>query len=118
NDMVNTVARYKILQQVQRYRDNIAIAVIEEPQDRIVAAQAADEMLNIVGIQASIVIYPNGNGGVIISARSIGEVNVQLLLEDLGGGGNRSSAGVQLGDVSLREGAERLFAAIDKYFQE
>ncbi len=118
NDMVNTVARYKILQQVQRYRDNIAIAVIEESQDRIVAAQAADEMLNIVGIQASIVIYPNGNGGVIISARSIGDVNVQLLLEDLGGGGNRSAAGAQLEGVSLREGTERLFVAIDKYFQE
>ncbi|MEA4895172.1 MAG: DHH family phosphoesterase [Oscillospiraceae bacterium] len=118
NDMDDTVSRYKILQQVKRYRDNIAIAVIEEPQDRIVAAQAADEMLNIVGIQASIVIYPTENGGVIISARSIGEVNVQLLLEEMGGGGNRSAAGVQFEGVSLREGEERLFAAIDKYFKE
>ncbi|PKM74303.1 MAG: DHH family phosphoesterase [Firmicutes bacterium HGW-Firmicutes-16] len=118
NDMDDTVARYKILQQVKRYRDNIAIAVIEEPQDRIVAAQAADEMLNIVGIQASIVLYPTESGGVIISARSIGEVNVQLLLEELGGGGNRSAAGVQLEGVSLREGVERLFEAIDKYFKE
>ncbi|NCC69574.1 MAG: DHH family phosphoesterase, partial [Clostridia bacterium] len=67
NDMDDTVARYKILQKVKRYRDSIAIAVIEEPQDRIVAAQAADEMLNITGIQASIVIYPTENGGVIIS---------------------------------------------------
>ncbi len=118
NDMDDTVARYKILQQVKRYRDNIAIAVIEEPQDRIVAAQAADEMLNIVGIQASIVLYPTESGGVIISARSIGEVNVQLLLEELGGGGNRSAAGVQLEGISLREGVERLFEAIDKYFKE
>jgi len=118
NDMEDTVARYKILQQVQRYRDNLAIAVAEEPQDRIVAAQAADEMLNIVGIQASVVIYPTENGGVSISARSIGEINVQLLLEELGGGGNRSSAGVQLEEISIRDGVEKLFAAIDKYFKE
>ena len=83
-----------------------------------VAAQAADEMLNIVGIQASIVLYPTESGGVIISARSIGEVNVQLLLEELGGGGNKSTAGVQLESISLREGAEKLFAAIDKYFKD
>ncbi len=118
NDMDDTVARYKILQQVRRYRDNIAVAVIEEPQERIVAAQAADEMLNIVGIQASIVIYPTENGGVAISARSIGDVNVQLLLEELGGGGNKSAAGVQIDDISLREGVNKLFAAIDKYFKE
>lgn len=118
NDMDDTVARYKILQQVKRYREHIAIAVIEEPQDRIVAAQAADEMLNITGIAASIVIYPTENGGVIISARSIGEVNVQVLLEELGGGGNKSAAGVQMESLSLRDAVGRLFAAIDNYFGE
>ena len=118
NDLDDTVSRYKILQQVRRYRDNIAVAVIEEPQDRTVAAQAADEMLNITGMQASIVIYPSENGGVIMSARSIGDINVQLLLEELGGGGNKSAAGVQLEGISLREGAERLFLAIDNYLSE
>ena len=113
-----TVARYKILQQVRRYRDNIAVAVIEEPQDRIVAAQAADEMLNIIGIQASLVIYPTEDSGVIVSARSIGDVNVQVLLEDLGGGGNKSAAGVQLKNISLREAVNKLFSAIDKYFED
>lgn len=115
HDLDDTVARYKILQMVKRYREGIAIAVIEEPQDRIVAAQAADEMLNITGIQASIVIYPTEDGGVIISARSIGEVNVQLLLERLGGGGNKSAAGVQLENTPLRDAATRLFAVIDEY---
>ena len=118
NDMDDTVARYKILQQVRRYRDNIAVAVIEEPQDRIVAAQAADEMLNIIGIQASLVIYPTEDSGVIVSARSIGDVNVQVLLEDLGGGGNKSAAGVQLKNISLREAVNKLFSAIDKYFED
>ena len=118
SDMDNTVSRYGILQKVRRYRENIAVAAIEEPQDRIVAAQAADEMLNIMGISASIVLYPTAEGGIIISARSIGDVNVQVLLEELGGGGNKSAAGAQLQDISLREAVNRLFAAIDKYFEE
>ncbi|MDR1132028.1 MAG: DHH family phosphoesterase [Oscillospiraceae bacterium] len=118
NDIDDTVARYKILQKVRGYRDNIAVAVIEEPQDRTVAAQAADEMLNITGIQASVVIYPTGSGGAIISARSIGEINVQLLLETLGGGGNKSAAGVQFENITLQDAAGRLFEAIDNYFKE
>ncbi|MGI5977915.1 MAG: DHH family phosphoesterase [Oscillospiraceae bacterium] len=117
-DMDDTVARYKILQMVKRYRDNIAVAVIEEPQDRVIAAQAADEMLNIKGVQASLVIYPSEDGRVTVSARSIGDINVQLLLEELGGGGNSQAAGVQMEGVSLREAVNRLFAAIDKYFEE
>lgn len=118
NDLDDTVARYKILQMVKRYRDNIAIAVIEEPQERVIAAQAADEMLNIKGVQASLVIYPSADGKVVISARSIGDINVQLLLEELGGGGNAQAAGAQLENVSLREAVNRLFAAIDKYFED
>ncbi len=118
NDMEDTVARYKILQQVRSYRGNIAIAVIEEPQDRTVAAQAADEMLTISGIQASLVAYPTLEGGVIVSARSIGDVNVQVLLEELGGGGNKSAAGVQLEKIQLRDAVNKLFAAVDKYFDD
>lgn len=118
NDFDDTVSRYNILQQVKRYRDNIAVAIIEEPQDRIVAAQAADEMLSIVGIQASLVIYPTEDGGVIVSARSIGDVNVQVLLEELGGGGNKSAAGLQMENISLRDAVNKLFAAIDKYFED
>lgn len=118
NDFDDTVARYNILKQVKRYRENIAVAIIEEPQDRIVAAQAADEMLNIQGIQASLVIYPTTEGGVLVSARSIGDVNVQVLLEELGGGGNKSAAGLQMENISLRDAVNKLFAAIDKYFEE
>ncbi|NLW65227.1 MAG: DHH family phosphoesterase, partial [Clostridiales bacterium] len=118
NDFDDTVARYNILKQVKRYRENIAVAIIEEPQDRIVAAQVADEMLNIVGIQASLVIYPTNSGGVMVSARSIGDVNVQVLLEELGGGGNKSAAGLQMENISLRDAVNKLFAAIDKYFEE
>jgi len=118
NDMENTVAKYKILQNVRRYRDSIAVAAVDEPQSRIVAAQAADELLNIIGIQASLVIYPTEKGDVFVSARSIGDVNVQVLLEELGGGGNKSAAGLQLENTSFRDGVNKVFAAIDKYFDD
>lgn len=118
NDLVDTVAKYRILQDVRRYRDDIAVAAIEEPQDRIVAAQAADEMLNISGVQASIVIYPTEEGNVLISARSIGDVNVQVLLEELGGGGNKSAAAAQIDNTTLREAVNQIFAAIDKYYEK
>ena len=116
NDIDSTVARYKILQSAKVYRESIAIAAPEVPQDRVVAAQAADELLNVSGIQASIVVYPTEEGGVTISARSIGDFNVQVLLEVLGGGGNKSAAGAQLADTTLREAVNRLFKAIDDYY--
>ena len=115
NDLEHTVARYKILQRARLYRENIAVAVPDTPQDRVVAAQAADELLNISGVSASIVLYPTEAGGVVISARSIGDVNVQVLLEGLGGGGNMSAAGAQLQDISLRDAVNKLFRAIDEY---
>ena len=81
---------------------------------RIVAAQAADELLNIAGVTASMVIYPMGDGDVFISARSIGELNVQLVMEALGGGGSRSSAAVQLHDVSVAQAVQMARKAIDE----
>ena len=80
---------------------------------RFIAAQAADELLNVAGVTASLVIYPMGNGDVFISARSIGELNVQLVMEALGGGGSRSSAAVQLHDVSVAQAVQMARAAID-----
>ena len=115
NDMEHTVAKYKILQSAKLYRGNIAIAVQETEQDRIVAAQAADELLNVSGIQASIVAYATREGGVVVSARSIGDVNVQLILEKLGGGGNKSAAGAQVSNTSLRDVVNTICASIDEY---
>lgn len=115
NDLESTVARYKILQRAKLYR-GIAIAAPEGPQRRVVAAQAADELLNISGVQASMVVFPTEDGGINISARSIGEVNVQVLLEKLGGGGNASAAGTQMGELDLKESVDRLLTAIDEYF--
>ena len=114
-DMDHTVAMYKIMQEAEQYR-NIAIAAPRTTQNRVVAAKAADELLNISGVDASVVMAPNGKGGVFASARSIGEVNVQILMEKLGGGGNRSAAAVQMEDISLDEAEKKLYAAIDDYF--
>ena len=114
SDMEDTIARYKILQSVTLHR-NIAIAAPTEPQKRVVAAQAADELLNISGVDASIVVIPDGNGKIYASARSIGELNVQILMEKLGGGGNRSAAAVQFSGISLDQAVEKVRRAIDEY---
>ena len=113
--MDDTVARYKILQQATLY-GKVAIAAPDEPQNRVVAAKAADELLNISGVDASVVVSPDGKGNINISARSIGEVNVQILMEKLGGGGNRSAAAAQLKDTELAEAVKSVYAVIDEYF--
>lgn len=115
NSMEETMARYEIMKQAKLYR-GIAVSALTKPQNHVAAAQAADELLDISGVQASVVAYPTAEGGVDMSARSMGDVNVQVLLEQLGGGGNRSAAGVQMKDVSLRDAVNKLFAAIDEYF--
>ena len=115
SDLSHTVEKYRILQGVQLYRESIAIVARQEETDRVVAAQAADDLLNIAGIQASFVAYATEKGGVVISARSIGEINVQLILEKMGGGGNKSAAGVQIDDMELQEAIKTLQASIDEF---
>lgn len=114
SDMEDTIARYKILQCVTLHR-SIAIASPTEPQKRVVAAKAADELLSISGVEASIVIAPDANGKIFASARSIGELNVQILMEKLGGGGNRSAAAAQFTGITQEEAVEKVRAAIDEY---
>ena len=80
----------------------------------MVIAQAADELLNISGITTSFVLSPV-DGGVAISGRGIGEVDVQQILEALGGGGNRSTAGVQLPGTTPEAACSRLTEAVDAY---
>ena len=113
-DMDTTVARYKLMQNATLYR-GVAIVIPDEVQERIVQAQAADELLNISGVEASVVASPDGKGGVYVSARSIGELNVQILMEKLGGGGNRSAAAAQLPNTTVTEAEKQIHAAIDDY---
>jgi c-di-AMP phosphodiesterase-like protein len=118
SDFENTVARYRIIQSAVPYRDEIAIVALDHTVSRAMAAQSADELLNITGFQASFVLYPDEQHRVVISARSIGEANVQVILEKLGGGGNAATAGAQMAETYLEEALRRLKVAIDKYFED
>lgn len=115
NDFQSTVAKYQIIKSAKLYRDQIAIAALNAPTTRPIAAQAADELLNIQGIMTSFVMYPQ-NDQVIISARSIGNTNVQVILEPLGGGGNAATAGAQVPNCDVKTALDRLVEAINQYY--
>jgi len=117
NDFTSTVAKYSIIRNAKIYREGIAVAAMDGQEDRIIAAQAADELLNIVGIHTSFVVYSDSDT-INISARSIGDVNVQYVLEKMGGGGNRSTAGAQIKGKTTQEVLNELLQAIDSFFEE
>ena len=117
NDFQDTMAKYQIIKSSRLYRQEIAIAALNTPTTRVLAAQAADELLNIAGITASFVLYPDEDQ-VIISARSIGSANVQMILEPLGGGGNTATAGAQMKDTTVKDALDQLVASIDRFYEE
>ena len=115
SDLDDTLMRYRVVQAARLYRSELAIACIDETITRVIASQAADELINISGITASFVLFPDREQ-VIISARSIGSCNVQAVLEKLGGGGNGATAGAQIKGKPLREVLQELVAAIDAFY--
>ena len=117
SDLDAMVTRYAIMRQAEIYHGDIAIVAADEAYDRVTAAKAADELLTIRGIRASFVMYRKDDG-VYMSARSLGEVNVQVILEALGGGGNSTTAGGQAKGITVAEAKEKLLAAIDEYFED
>ena len=116
NDFQDTLAKYQIIKSARMYRGELAIAALEQKTNRILAAQAADDMLNISGITASFVLFQDEDQ-VIISARSIGDANVQMILEPLGGGGNAAVAGAQLKDTTVKDALNRLVESIDQFYE-
>lgn len=116
NDMGLFRNRNSIIDMAQEYK-NCAISFVEDEFDgiRLVTSQAADEMLNIDGIKASFVVFSQ-NGGVNISARSYGEINVQLIMESLGGGGHQTMSACQLGRITMEVAEKTLKRAIDDYY--
>ena len=103
----------------QIYRDKIAITWLPgdheaSGDDRVAASKAADKLLTVRGIEASFALVSIG-GSVVISARSADKINVQLILEKLGGGGHYDMAGAQLKDTPLYTACEMLRGAIDEY---
>jgi c-di-AMP phosphodiesterase-like protein len=118
NDLSDMVSRYDIIRRAELYRADIALAVIpQDGVDRVTAAQAADELLTLKGVRASFVIYRSGEA-VMMSARSLGEVNVQVILETLGGGGNSTTAGGRVDHGDISSVRQQLTEAIDAYFEK
>lgn len=120
DDMNEYKARAEAVRHAEVYRDSFALAVcpsanLESPT--IVGAQAANELLNINGVKASIV-FTYFNNEVYLSARSIDEVNVQLIMEKLGGGGHMTIAGAQLKDVTVDEAIELVKKTLDGMIEE
>jgi nanoRNase/pAp phosphatase (c-di-AMP/oligoRNAs hydrolase) len=106
NDFQDTIAKYQIIKNARLYRQEIAIVPLNTGTTRVLAAQAADELLNISGISASFVLYPDADT-IYISARSIGSANVQMILEPLGGGGNAATAGCQMKNITVKDALEQ-----------
>lgn len=98
------------------------MAVMQGPEDKVIdpilTAQAADMALDLEGVSASFAITRRSGDKVGISARSMGHINVQVIMEKLGGGGHLSNAATQIKDITVKEASQRLLAAIDEYLEE
>lgn len=119
NDLEMYIQKSKVISNAKVYRDNIAIAVCNEASKNIqlVVAQAADDLLNIKGVEAAFVLAEIGSR-IIISGRSLGAINVQVILEKLGGGGHITIAGAQLENNSITIAELKLRNAIDEVLFE
>ncbi len=116
-DLEDYFDRCKIITTAQRYRDNIVIAYADKNVTRPIAAQAADELLSVNDVSAGFVIF-RCDDETHISGRSYGDVNIQMVVEQLGGGGSLNGGAAQLGDVTLEKAALMLKGAIDTYFEK
>jgi c-di-AMP phosphodiesterase-like protein len=120
----DSMLRYDIVRAAILPRPKIAVAALDQPVPQEIAAQAADELLDIRDISASFVLAPvtasqnHDDETVYISARSLDQINVQVICEKLGGGGHMTIAGAQLTGIGVNEAVVRLMAAIDQYFEE
>ena len=108
-----------IIQKTEIIRDVIGISTYESEDTSagLVCAKAADELLTIGNITTSFVLGTTEEG-VSISGRSVGEINVQLILEKMGGGGHSTVAGVQIKGKTIYEAKQELLQRINEYFEE
>ena len=119
-NMVDYQAKAEAVRAAEVYMDAFAISVcpaegLDSPT--IIGAQAANELLEIKGIKASVVLTEL-HGVIYVSARSIDEVNVQVMMEQLGGGGHRTIAGAQLKEMTVEEAKRRVKAVIDQMLEK
>lgn len=118
-DIEQYVKRSHLIEKAAIYKKGLAIAKASEGEtyDQILIAQAADTLLTMNDVKASFVISKRADDKISISARSLGEVNVQLIMETLNGGGHLTNAAAQLKETTLEEAEKQLKAAIDEYLQ-
>ena len=113
-------AKAETIHRAEVYRRSFAIAVFPDdadvPSPTIIGAQAANEMLDIRGVKASFVLTEY-RGKIYVSARSIDEVNVQIIMEHMGGGGHISTAGTQFHHTNMKEAVASLKATIDELIE-
>lgn len=119
SDIKDFIAKAEVIKNAWVYRENIAFSYLydECPNMGVTIAQAANELLDISGIEASFVLAKSGNR-VLISGRSLDSINVQVILEKLGGGGHITIAGAQLEDTSIEDATEILKNAIDEVLSQ
>lgn len=120
DDMADYKAKAYTITSAEVYRDSFSIGVCPAEglhSPTIVGAQAANELLEIKGIKASVVLTEYQNT-IYVSARSIDEVNVQVMMEQLGGGGHRTIAGAQLKDGTIEDAKRRVKEVIDQMLQK
>lgn len=119
-DIETYIKRSRLVERAQLYRNSLAIskAKKDETYNQILIAQAADTLLMMDKVKASFVISEREDGLIAISARSLGEINVQLIMEDLNGGGHLTNAATQLTDVSIDMAEKLLKEKIDYYLEE
>ena len=94
------------------------MGIRKKPTRKYLIAQAADTLLSMSGIQASFVVCKRPDNMVAISARSLGDINVQMIMEQMGGGGHLTNAATQVKEMSLEEAVENLRSIIQKYHEE
>ena len=113
-------AKTSIMNWSEKYRGNMIIAAVNDNtiEDRTMMSQAADSLLNIKGVEASFVIANIKDNKVAVSARSKGEINVQVIMEKMHGGGHFSAAALQRDDTSVAAVDDELRAMIDEYIEE
>ena len=118
--LIDFVTKAEIIQSAKVIDEKICLAYskAEVSNINIIVAQAADELLNIKDVEASFVLGKTKSGTIFVSARSLGSINVHVLMEKLGGGGHIDIAGAQIEDTSLEEGYNKVLDIINKYLEE
>ncbi len=114
-DLETVKRRNRLIEKLEYLTESYAVSYGEDDEiyDNVTAAQAADQMLSLEGVEASFVIYRRSKDTIGISARSLGSINVQVIMEKLGGGGHLSNAAAQLKDYTVADAFEFLKNKLD-----